>query len=188
MFPEGTKKTLCQSLVQSHLDYTISSWYAAIPQKAKNKLQILQNKIIRSILDLGPRTRITEEHMAELNILRIPGRVKQLRLNTAHKIFYNQAPTYLNANFKRARDRTQHTRRSQWIFIVPIIKGAEGNTFSFNAMKDWTSLPEQLKNCENIASFKKRGQETPDAYGNRGSRRGLFILLKLLQHRLGNKY
>ncbi len=124
-------------------------------QKAKNKLQILQNKMIRFMLDLGPRTHITEEHMAELNILRIPGRVKQLRLNTAHKIYYNKAPTYLMANFKKARDRTQHTRRNQWNFIVPNIKGAEGNTFYFNSTKDWNSLPEKLKNCENIASFKK---------------------------------
>ncbi len=62
--------------------------------------------------------------MTELNLLRIPGRVKQLRLNTAHKIYYNQAPTYLNANFKRARDRAQSTRRSEWNFIVPKIKGA----------------------------------------------------------------
>ncbi len=74
--------------------------------------------------------------MAELNILRIPGRVKQLRLNTAHKIYYNEAPTYLNANFKKARDRTQHTRRSQWNFVVPKIKEAVGNTFYFHAIKD----------------------------------------------------
>ncbi len=53
---------LCQSLVQSHLEYGISLWYAAMPQKAKNKLQILQNKIIRFMLD-RPRTHITEEHM-----------------------------------------------------------------------------------------------------------------------------
>ncbi len=37
-FPTALKQTLCQSLVQSHLDYAISSWYAAMTQKAKNKL------------------------------------------------------------------------------------------------------------------------------------------------------
>ncbi len=92
-FPISLIKTQCQSLVQSHLDYTISSWYAAMTQRAKNKLQILQNKMIRFMLHLGPRTYITEEHMKELNMLRIPNRVKQLRLNTAHKIFYNKAPS-----------------------------------------------------------------------------------------------
>ncbi len=75
-------------------------------QKAKNKLQIIQNKMIRFMLDLGPRTHVTEEHMKELNMLKIPNRAKQLRLNTAHNIFYNKAPSYLNTNFKRTRDRT----------------------------------------------------------------------------------
>ncbi len=128
-FPTAPKKTLCQSLVQSHLDYAISSWYAAMTQRAKNKLQIIQNKIIRFIRDLEPRTHITTEHMAELNMLKIPERVKQLRLNTAYNMCYDQAPTYLQSNSKQARDRTQHTRGSRWNFVVPNVKGAERNTF-----------------------------------------------------------
>ncbi len=101
MLPNGTKKTLCQSLVQSHIDYVISSWYAAMSQKAKTKLQFIQNKMVRFILDLGPRTHITTKHISDLNILKIPGRVQQLRLNISHKIYYNQAPTYLQTNFKK---------------------------------------------------------------------------------------
>ncbi len=93
--------------------------------------------------------------MAELNMLQIPGRVKQLRLNTAHKMIFNEAPTYLNANFKRGKDRAQPTRRSQWNFTVLNIKGTEGNTFCYNAIKDWNSLPGHLKNCENIICFRK---------------------------------
>ncbi len=52
--------------------------YAAMSQKAKTKLQIIQNKMIRFILDLGPRTHITTKHMADLNILKIPRTVTQL--------------------------------------------------------------------------------------------------------------
>ncbi len=101
MLPNGTKKTLCQSLVQSHIDYAISSWYAAMSQKAKTKLQIIQNKMVRFIPDLEPRTHITTKHMSDLNILKIPGRVKQLRLNIAYKIHYNQVPSYLQANLNK---------------------------------------------------------------------------------------
>ncbi len=79
-FPRSLKKTLCQPLVQSLLDYAISSWYAAMTQKAKNKIQILQNKMIRFTLDLGSMTHITEEHIKELNLFRIPNTVKQLRV------------------------------------------------------------------------------------------------------------
>ncbi len=106
-------------------------------QKAKTKLQIIQNKIIRFILDLGPRTHITTKHMSDLNILKIPGSVQQLRLNITHKIFYNQVPTYLQTNFRKNNDRAQHTRGSHENFVVPNVKGAEGNTFYFNAIKDW---------------------------------------------------
>ncbi len=53
--------------------------------------------MVRFILDLVvPRTHITTKHMSDLNVLQIPGRVKQLRLNITHKIYYNQAPTSTN--------------------------------------------------------------------------------------------
>ncbi len=151
--PRALKKTLCQSLVQSHIDYVISSWYAVITWKAKNKLQIIQNKVVRFILDLQPRTHLTVEHMRELNMLSVSEKAKQLRLSTIHKIYYNQAPQYQQANFKKARNRTQHTRSRQWNFVVPDIKGTERNTFYFNAVKDWNSLPNELKSCENFCSF-----------------------------------
>ncbi len=141
-------------------------------KKAKNKLQITQNKIIRFILDLGSRPHITTKHMVDLNMLKIPGRVKQLRLNTIHKIYCNQAPTYLQTNFNKTRDRAQHTRGSHWNFIVANVKRAESNTFYFNAIKDWNKLLFELKTYENIASLKKkkRAKETPTTDGVRGGR------------------
>ncbi len=93
--PTAIKKTLCQSLVQCHTDYAISSWYAAMTQKAKNKLQIVQNKLVRFIRDLQPRTHITVQHTAELNMLSVLERAKQLRLNKIHEIYYKQVPQYL---------------------------------------------------------------------------------------------
>ncbi len=153
--PMAIKKTLCQSLVQRRIDYVKSSWYAAMAQRAKNKLQIVQNKMIRFILNLQPRTHLTVDHMIELNMLIVPEKAKRLRFNTAHKIYCNQAPQCLQANFKKARNRTQHTRNSQWNFVVPDVKGNECNTLYFNAIKNWNSLPNDLKNCVKIYSLKK---------------------------------
>ncbi len=152
--PTAIKTNLYQSLVQSHTDYAISSWYAAMTQRANNKQQIVQNKMVRFILNLQPRTHQTVEHMTELNMLRVPERAKQLRLNTTHKIHYNQAPQYLQANFKKARNR-QHTRKRQWNFVVPDTKGIESNTFYFNAVQEWNNLPNDFTTCENVCSFKK---------------------------------
>jgi len=126
--PTALKKTLCQAVVQCHLDCAISSWYAAMTQKAKHKLQTVQNKMVRFILDLEPRTHLTVDHMKELNMLRVSDRAKQLRLNTEHKIFYKQAPEYLQEHFEKATNRQQHhTRSSLCNFIVPNVKGNESN-------------------------------------------------------------
>ncbi len=89
--PTPIKKTLCQSLVLCHIDYATYSWYAAMTRRAKNKLQIVQNKMVRFIFDLQPRTHLTVDHNLNLNLLRVPERTKPLRLNTTHKIYYNQA-------------------------------------------------------------------------------------------------
>ncbi len=108
------------------------------------------------ILDLAPRTHLTVDHMKELNLLWVSDRAKQQRHNNTDKIFYHQAPRYLQENFVMTRNRLQHTRSSQWNFNVPNVKGIETNTFYFNAIKDWNSLPNNLKNCEDIHTYKKR--------------------------------
>ncbi len=140
--PKAVKRTLCQSLVQFHLDYSVSSWYAALTLKAKRKLQILQNKMARYVLLLAPRTHLTVDHMKELNLLRVSDRAKQVKLNNAYKIFYNQAPRYLQENFVKTRNRLQHTRSSQWNFNVPNVKGNESNTFIL--MQLWTGIVSQI--------------------------------------------
>ncbi len=111
--------------------------------------------MVRFILDLAPRTPLTADHMKELNLLRFSERAQQRRLNNAHKIFYHQAPGYLQENFVETRNRLQHTRSSQWNFNVPNIQGIDSNTFYFNAIKDWNSFPNNMKNCGNIHTYKK---------------------------------
>ncbi len=82
-------------------------------------------------------THLTVDHMTELYKLRVPERAKQLKLNIAHKIYYNQAPQYLQTNFKKARNRIQHTTNNQWNFVVPDVMRNESNTFYFKAIMNW---------------------------------------------------
>ena len=83
------------ALFQYHFDYSCSSWYAGISQTFKNKLQEEQNKTVRFIKSMDPRTNLKPS----LGFLNVENRVKQLRLNPAHKIFNNTCPSYLKNYF-----------------------------------------------------------------------------------------
>ncbi len=118
--PKAVKRTLYQPPVQCHLDYGASSWYAAMTQKAKRKLQIVQNKMVSFILDLAPRTHLTVDHMKELNLIRDSDRAKQLRVNNAHKIFYNQVS---QMTWKIVRTCIL----KKWSKEVPVANGNKGS-------------------------------------------------------------
>ncbi len=90
--------------------------------ESKKQTTNYTEQMTRFILDLGPRTHLTTQHMADLNTLKLPERTKQPRLTTTHKIYYKQAPTYLQTNFNKTRDRAQHTRGSHLNFVVPNVK------------------------------------------------------------------
>ena len=150
-----TRKNLCSALILCHFDYSCSSWYAGLNKGLKRKLQISQNKVIRFINQLGPRTRITSDILMNLNLLNVETRVKQLRLNHVHKIFYNLCPSYLQENFVPLRDvHHYNTRSSGYNFLVPNCKGVEDSTFYYTGIKDWNSLPEWLKQIESPQKFK----------------------------------
>lgn len=150
-----SRKSLCSALILCHFDYSCSSWYASLNKGLKRKLQIAQNKIIRFINRLGPRTRITSDVLTELNLLNVDSRVKQLRLNHVHKIFYNSCPPYLKQNFLPLKDAHQHnTRSSSCNYLVPHCQGVDSTTFYYNGIKDWNSLPDRIKQIENSHRFK----------------------------------
>ena len=69
----------------------------------KNKLQIVQNKVVRFILGLHHRKSITYIEFEKPGFLNISNRVKQLRLNHVHvhSICNNKCPDYMHTNFTK---------------------------------------------------------------------------------------
>lgn len=119
----------------------------------KNKLQVVQNKIVRFILQLHPRKSVTYIEFEKLGFLNISNRVKQLRLNHVFNIFNNICPNYLHTNFVR-KETSLNTRSSSKNFYIPGIKGCESTTFFYNGIRDWNSLPEIIKSCSKKYNFK----------------------------------
>ena len=58
---------LAGALVHSHFDYAVISWYTSLAKKLKNKLQIAQNKSLRFVLKLHPRTRLEFIYFRQMN-------------------------------------------------------------------------------------------------------------------------
>ena len=105
---------------------------------------------------MGPRDSVKQKELFSLGFLNVETRVKQLRLNHAHKIFNNNCPSYLKNNFVRINEHhTYNTRSSPYNFVTPKIKGKESTSFYYNAIQDWNTLPEWIKSISDLQRFKK---------------------------------
>ena len=109
------------------------SWYSSLGKSMKKKLQIMQNKVIRFFLDLGPRSRITCDILESVNMLHTSDRVTQLRLNHVFNIFNGNAPTYLYQHFVRNDGITRGATNMN--YLVPRV-GSQGIfNFYYNAIR-----------------------------------------------------
>ena len=153
---EQSKKILCSALIQSHLDYCCSSWYTSLNKLQKKRLQVLQNKFIRFILDLGPRAHIGSAEFIKVNMLPVSDRVRQLKLNHVFRIINDQCPGYLKENFSMIKDTQLSlcTRASLNNFFLPRVKNQASHSFYFSAIKEWNSLPSKIKENKSDVTFK----------------------------------
>ena len=143
---EKIRKSLCSALIQYHLDYSCSSWYAGLNKTLKKNLQVSQNKVVWFIKKLGPRSHIGYSELDSLGFLNVENRVKQLRLNHVVKIFNGTCPSYLSEHFRKVSDfHMYNTRGRSENFVVPHVSGHASTTFFFNGIKDWNSLPSDIK-------------------------------------------
>ena len=124
------KKTLSLALIQCYLDYASVGWFECLNKKLKNKMQVIQNKIVRFIHGYPPRRSLVPQDFKRVGILKVEDRVKQLRLNHVFKIHMGLAPDFFCERFSRLNTR-YGTRASRLDFFVPRVQGIESNTFFF---------------------------------------------------------
>ena len=153
---EKNRKIMCSALIQCHFDYCCSSWYASTNKGQRKKLQVMQNKIIRFILNLGNRSHIGTTEHEKVNMFPVKDRVRQLKLNHVFKIKMGQCPEYLKTNFNRIGDTELRicTRASINNFFLPRVKNQGVHTFYFSAIKEWNLLPAKIKDLTNRDHFR----------------------------------
>ena len=153
-FNMKVKKMLTTALIQCHFDYASASWFSGLSQKNKSKFQVLQNKVVRYLLNLTPRTHVGVNEFKAVTMLPVNYRVDQLKLNLMFNINHGMAPSYIFSS----RVRDQHsigTRSREYDVVVPRVRGPGSSTFAFTAAKLWNALPANIQRIDTPGSFRR---------------------------------
>ena len=92
------------------------------------------------------------EQLESMNMLCVSDRTSQLRLNHVFNIMHGHAPTYLGEHFVLNNNVTRGGQNMS--FQLPSVNTYTKSSFYFNAIKDWNSMPLEIKEIRNRTSFK----------------------------------
>ena len=156
-FDLPTKRLLVSSLIQSHFDYASSSWFSGLTKTHQRRLQVMQNKVIRFLLNADTRTHIGPAQFTQVQMLPVELRVQQLKLNHMYNIFHNKAPSYLASSFTSTHNiHIINTRSSNRSFSIPHVKSFGHTSFRFTGARLWNQLPNHIQYSDSKSVFKSR--------------------------------
>ena len=112
----------------------------------KKKLQITQNKVIRFILGLPSRSHIDPTEFSGVNMLPVPLRVDQLKLNHIYSIINGIAPSYLKSEIEITGHHGHVTRSGNRACFVPRVNGFAIKSFFYTGLNSGMLFP-LLLNC-----------------------------------------
>ena len=152
-----TLKMLANALVLCDFDYASTAWFCGLGKTYQKKLQISQNKVIRTVLKLSPRTHISYHHFKSINWLPVERRVTMLRLCWVHSILNNSSTSYLSSHFIPVRNaHSVRTRASQMALYVPRVRSNIGKqSFRYIGAVIWNQLSHNLQNISSHSTFKR---------------------------------
>ena len=127
-----------------------------ISKLLKNRLQVTQNKIIRFVLKMDPRSHVGANEFKSIGWLPVSRRVDQIILNHVFKIKCGQLAQYMAENFIQASSLHSYgTRfRENGNFSIPKVKSFGKKSFVYNGCILWNDLPSHIKEKLSIYDFK----------------------------------
>ena len=151
------RQTLCATLIQPYIDYCCSSWYCSLTVALKERLNVMQRKMVRFIHGLDNRAHVDDSNLKVLSWLNISDRVKFFQMTHLFRIRNKLAPKYLLPNFTAVSAAHSHnTRGSDFNFTVSRELSLSRNGFSFTAIKHWNKLPNEIKCIDELRVFKRK--------------------------------
>ena len=151
------KKLLVTSPLQCHFDYASSAWFSGLTAKVRGKLQVMQNKAVRYLLNLPPRTHLSREEFKNAGMLPVHLRVQQLKLNQMYNIIHKTAPSYLSTQIVMVHTKHQHnTRASVNSCSVPRVNSVAQSSFFYTGIALWNELPPSVRLTNSKVVYKSK--------------------------------
>ena len=138
---------LVHAFISSKLDYS-NSVLNGISLSVSTKLQSIQNRAARIVLNLPPRVSVNDDMFEELHWLKLDKRIVFKILLLTHKFFLNTAPTYV-------ADKVFVIDCDERLLNVIYLDSRHGRrSFSFCAPRYWNCLPKDIRTLNNTLKFK----------------------------------
>ena len=153
----NTRRILCSSLVQPLLDYCCSSWYSGLSSRLREKIDVIQRRMVRFVLSYDSRKHVDSQDFKRLSWMKMSDRVKYFKLLHVFKIRNGLAPDYLSKRFTLVENTHEHnTRGCERNFSISTDISGSLTTFSYTAATLWNSLPNCFKELTSLKIFRKR--------------------------------
>ena len=151
-----SRKTLCTSLIQPHIDYCCSSWYEGLTASLKQKLDVIQRKLVRFINGFESRHHVGPSELLSLSWLSIRKRVDYFKLIHLFKIKHGNGPQYLRSSIVSVSEAHSYgTRGSRANFHMSKSLSRCPSSFAFSCVKRWNALPSRIKTIDSLPAFKR---------------------------------
>lgn len=150
-----TKLLVYNTIIFPHFSYA-SSLLIACTNEDVHRLQILQNKIMRILLNCDRYTPIVCM-LDRLNWLNVRQFIRGANLLLIYKIENDLQPEYLKFNLKkRSNYHGYNIRNSQHYNISLVTKTALQKTLFYDGLRYYNELPNDIKNAPSLRLFKSR--------------------------------
>ena len=153
MLPKSSLFMLYSSLILPYLNYGLLVWGNTY-QTFLDKLEVLQNKVIRIICNAPIRSEI-DPLFFENNILKLRDLYHFQLGQFMFRFTHGRLPHAFNNMFLRNQNIHRYPTRQANDFHLPLMRTARAqSTFIFEGPKFWNSLSNDITSCPSLNTFR----------------------------------
>lgn len=150
-----TAINICNTMIKPHFEYCSTILYICCTNAQMERLQKLQNKVMRVILKCSRYTSI-QIMLGTLKWLNIRQRLEMNTLSFIQKMKMGYSPDYLREHLQYIGDvQPYDLRNAQNFRIQRVTTTSRQNTLFYKGLQLYNMLPNELKNERNYNNFKR---------------------------------